>query len=293
MFNLVKIIRNYAGLSQMAFAENAGLTQPDLHELETKDKPYGIMEKYLKVSRYTGIPVDAILRNDFRQIPMEFFRRFPAAACNNAADSQVGRSGEERIFSREQARLAESFPNLSPLVLPYFKMDIHKSPGYDILSFDDEGQPFALEVKSSSTDVATFRLSTKEKRTAQQLTAAGERYQLALVSHVGTARESIEDVLWTDLEDSYDETPAMFRYQRKAPAKTISGLTYHRQRLGIRQSELARLLGVKPCNLSSTENWNRGLIAAQYVKASDILGVPVDDLLKTYRSDELEATYEA
>lgn len=52
-------------------------------------------------------------------------------------------------------------------------------------------------------------------------------------------------------------------------------------------------MNMPSCNLSSTATGNRGLTAANYLKAADILETTVDALLQTYTTlPELDAAYE-
>ena len=64
--------------------------------------------------------------------------------------------------------------------------------------------------------------------------------------------------------------------------------------LNITQKEFAQRMNMPSCNLSSTASGNRGLTAANYLKAADILETTVDALLQTYTTlPELDAAYES
>ena len=43
--------------------------------MEQTPEAFGSIEKYKRVSAYLGISADALLRNDFSTIPMEFFEK--------------------------------------------------------------------------------------------------------------------------------------------------------------------------------------------------------------------------
>ena len=65
--HILTIARSYLGMSQMALAKAAGVTQPDVSEMETM-APYGQIDKYARISEFLGIPVDALVKNDCRAI---------------------------------------------------------------------------------------------------------------------------------------------------------------------------------------------------------------------------------
>lgn len=164
MKSITRVARTYLGMNQTQFAKAVNLTQPDLSELEQKTEPFGAIAKYRRISDYLGIPVDTLLRNDFTAIPEGFFEKFPPqpyTAVWNSSNHDLGRAGEEYIFRREQERLADLYPNLAKLILPFFKLDL-PSPGFDILTFDALGVPYALEVKTTADPGGAFQLTTNE-----------------------------------------------------------------------------------------------------------------------------------
>lgn len=67
--HIIQVVRSYLGLSQQELAEKAGITQPDLCEMEIKE-PYGRIDKYQRLSQYLGIPVHALVTNNCTQIPI-------------------------------------------------------------------------------------------------------------------------------------------------------------------------------------------------------------------------------
>lgn len=137
--HLIQIVRHYLGLSQKELAQKAGITQPDLCEMEIKE-PYGRIDKYKRLSEYLGIPVHALVTNDCRLIPETFFERHtPKRYTEKVAGSnlELGRGGDDTVLQMEQERLAQINVSLSRLVMPFYKMRYR--PGYDILSFDDIG----------------------------------------------------------------------------------------------------------------------------------------------------------
>lgn len=102
--HLIQIVRHYLGLSQKELAQKAGITQPDLCEMEIKE-PYGRIDKYKRLSEYLGIPVHALVTNDCRLIPETFFERHtPKRYTEKVAGSnlELGRGGEDTVLQMEQ-----------------------------------------------------------------------------------------------------------------------------------------------------------------------------------------------
>ena len=85
--------------------------------------------------------------NDYTADPLSFFEKHPRAEYLEET-SRVGRDGEEEALRMEQEQLSEQFHTLHRLVIPYFKLR-RSSPRYDILSFDEHGRPFYIEVKTT------------------------------------------------------------------------------------------------------------------------------------------------
>ena len=72
--HIIQIVRHYLGLTQKELAQKAGVSQPDLCEMEIKE-PYGRIDKYKRLSEYLGIPVHALVINDCTLIPESFFEK--------------------------------------------------------------------------------------------------------------------------------------------------------------------------------------------------------------------------
>lgn len=283
--HMITALRAYLGMSQTTLAKAVGITQPDLSEIETLE-PYGRIDKYLRLSQYLGIGVDAIIKNDFTQIPLSFFDAHQAPEYTPVPKDPeflLGRQGEEFILRRQRERLQPRFPALARLVLPHYKMK-GPSPGYDILSFDDEGKPIFLEVKTSAGHNGNFRLTSHELQAAKKLTEAGERYLLCCISDWGTAEQTVQEIPFADIEQTHRIVPAFYfckPFSRNQTAP-LSGLAYHRQLRGLRQTELAKALGLPSSELSLYETAQRRPSVPVYQQISACLDVSIDDLLRTY-----------
>ena len=110
--HILTILRMYLGISQTTLARQAGITQPDLSEMETLT-PYGHIDKYQRVARALGLPVDPIMKNEPRRIPLSFFKLHPPQEYLPLPKGNTllrGRKGEGLIFAREQARLMDILP---------------------------------------------------------------------------------------------------------------------------------------------------------------------------------------
>ena len=182
-FHVVTAIRTYLGISQVELGKRAGVSPCDINELENHP-PFGWALKYQRLSKYLGIPVEALVKNDFRLIPETFFLKHQPPEylpMPTVKRHMLGRMGEEYILEREKARLRRDYPALAKLVTPCFKMN--NSAGYDILSFDGEGKPYCIEVKTSKGEARAFRLSRNELSVADRMTERGVRYVVCCISY--------------------------------------------------------------------------------------------------------------
>ncbi len=158
------------------------------------------------------------------------------------------------------------------------------SPGYDILSYDDNGIPYYLEVKMSSQQTNCFQLTRHEYETAEKVTATRERYVICCISNWGTAEQSIREIPFSEIFRSHRVAPAYYRCTPKPKPAPISGLAYHRLQQELRQEDMAEALGINQHELSLYETGQRGAPVTFYLKASDFLDVPIDQLLQKYKA---------
>lgn len=283
MQHLITTARAYLNLSQAKLAKASGLTQTEIWTMEN-DPPYGYLDKYRRLRDCLGLPLEALLKNDYRAIPESFFDTHPAPAYTPAPsgkDQLLGRQGEEFVLRRERERLADLYPALSKLVLPYYKMKC-PSPGYDILSFDDLGRPFALEVKTSQFDAGSFRLTNHEMEAAEKITEQGGLYSICYISNWGTEEQTVRDLPFGTLSQTHSITPLYYRVTSKPKAAPITGLAYYRLLRGLRQEDAAAELNVSRCELSMRETGLRKGDVAFYIRASELLDATVDQLAARY-----------
>lgn len=280
--HIIQVVRSYLGLSQQELAEKAGITQPDLCEMEIKE-PYGQIDKYQRLSQYLSIPVHALVTNDCTQIPISFFDKHPIPSYAEAVsghNQELGRNGEDAALALEQARLDAIFPNLSKLVLPYYKL--RNRPGYDILSFDNRGKPIFIEVKTTTENNPDFVLTKQEYQVANKLTAKGETYQIYRFRNWGKEDQELTIHDFQNLKDHSEFTPATYWCSTTPREPAISGITYHREACGMSKGDLADSLGIKTPDLWRYENGKRACPVGVYQKIATILNVSIDQLLENY-----------
>lgn len=277
------ILRLCHCLSQQQVANLANITQSDVCEIE-KYRPYGRLDKYIRLAKVYTVPIEVLVKNDLRAIPpnaleLPEWEYVPPA---NKPEAQLGRLGEDFALQMERKRLQETWPVLSDLVFPYYKTR-YLSPGFDILSLDDYGRPFALEVKTSLNDSNNFWLSPNELEAAKELAAENIPYVIRLITNWGTASQEIRDIPFSSLPESHKIIPQSYRVvSQKKQEGIISGLTHWRLQRELKQFQLAEMLGLTPHELCLYENGNRQASVNFYIKASEVLEVTIDQLIEDY-----------
>ena len=181
--HIVTILRYYLGLTQMKLAEQAGVSFADLNEIEN-GQVYGTIAKFRRLADYLHIPVHTVVTNDILGVPEMFFQEMPGAPYLPPAKSKnavLGREGEDAAFEMEKSRLVPVNPTLAKLVIPCYKL--HATRGYDIISYQEDGTPVFIEVKTTEKDnPGEFQLTKYEFETATKLTKAGYEYWIYLFS---------------------------------------------------------------------------------------------------------------
>lgn len=279
--HLLQIVRSYLGLTQQELANRAGIQQPDLCEMETK-KPYGWIDKYQKLSDYLGIPVHALVTNDCMLVPISFFDKHPGAPymeCSAGGNAGLGRRGEDAAYAHEVEKLEGVNPALAKLVLPHYKL--RNRPGYDILSFDEKGNPICIEVKTTADDNPEFHLTKQEYQRAKKAMEAEETYLIYRIYNFGKEDQKLEIYDFQELHDEFEFTPATFALSRKREP-VITGIQYCREQRNMSKGELADNLGIKTPDLWRYENGKRRCPVAVYQRMASVLDVTIDDLLKIY-----------
>lgn len=284
--HILTVVRTYLGMAQAELAAATSLMQADISEIE-RHPPQGYIQKFIRLSEFLGIPVDALVKNDFRGITMDFFTKHPITheykPMPTQPDLRLGRMGEDHIYQRERQRLEAQYPALSKLVLPFYKMK-KDFPGYDILSFDENGHPYYLEVKTSLQNSNSFSLTSHEFKTAKKFTSAQETYVLCYISAWGTPNQRIVDIPFSEMEREYHIAPSRYTctLQSKSKPTTITGIAYYRQLRELRQAEAAEKVGITQHKWSLYETGDRLPPVGVYLKMSELLEASIDDLMARY-----------
>lgn len=101
-------------------------------------------------------------------------RKFDPAA-RDEANRKLGFAGEGLVFEMERRRLAKTMPNRLADI-QWLSRDEGDGHGYDIRSFDDQGEERLIEVKTTrGVSTTPFYLSRNEKRVAEE---NGDAYRL-------------------------------------------------------------------------------------------------------------------
>lgn len=282
--HVIKLLRDYLGLSQAELSKRAGITQADLSEMEHK-APYGQIAKYQRLAAALNTTVQSLLMNDANSIPLSFFDTAGTPEYNDALPMDhtiLGRQGEELALQMERAKLENITPVLSKLVMPYYKMKV-PSPGFDILSFQSDGTPIYIEVKTTeNTDASTFQLTKREHSTAERVTQSGERYLIYHFTAWGSHRQKLSIYNFAELVSENRVAPIKYVCSLTEHSDTISGILYYRNQLDLTQLELSNRTGIPTTTLCKYEQGINAPSVAACIKLSEFFDVPVDALLVSY-----------
>lgn len=285
----LQILMDYLGMTQAELSQCTGVMHRDLGDMIHKE-PFGQITKYKKVADYLGIPVHAIVFNDPSDIPLSFFEQHSPKAYLppvNTKAALFGRQGEEEVFRMEQERLQQISPVLAKLVIPYFKTR-KKSPGYDILSYSENGTPVAIEVKSTpQKDCDSFRLTKHEQEVAEKLTGEGMDYKIYFITAIGTDTQDLTIVDYRQLKEEKRIEAASCRCSLREREPIVNGILYYRLINNFSQIDLARDLEILPGNLCRYETGMYVCPVEVYQKLSAMFHVSIDDLLKDYSRPEV------
>jgi hypothetical protein len=131
-------------------------------------------------------------------------------ARRDADNRELGKGGERYVFERERQTLKEgNRPDLAAKV--NWNASEADGQGYDISSFDLDGKPIHIEVKTTTRGEATpFFVSSNEVRVSSRL---GDSYRLYRVFNFPASPEVV--VYRGALEKCLVLNPASYRAQAK------------------------------------------------------------------------------
>jgi hypothetical protein len=177
---------------------------------------------YLEYLQLYDAMVDSLLLPDVEDYVLESIERVPdhsaisllefkprpskkqrnsSTAASSASEEQarrrsksahkIGLLGEQVVFDFEKDSLSKGGrTDLASKVILHRDYSINRTPGWDISSFEKDGTPKYIEVKSSnSSNINEVEFTPNEWKMAQQL---GDSYEIYLVSKVLTDNASIE-----------------------------------------------------------------------------------------------------
>ncbi len=284
--HVITVLREYLNMTQQELAKRANITSCDLSEIENME-PFGHIMKYERLSKALGVDVDLLVRDIPAAVPASFFEQY-SPVLYQKDNGSMGRAGEEEVLRLEKERLDSRFETLSKLVVLQFKMP-NSGKGYDILSFDDNGRPIFIEVKTTANGAEQdFRLTAKEFDVAQKLTKKGEQYFIYRWTGWGTTEQTLHKISFQEMVDGARMAPIGYSCSMKDRITEICGVAYYRRLKGMTLEEMSQLLGIGQPHLSRYERGGRRIPVKMYLQMSDLLEVPIDNLLKTYHVSELE-----
>ena len=226
--------------------------------------------------------------NDPCSVPISFLENSPLpeyTSVNTTDNTIIGRAGEDEAFRIEQNRLMNISPILSGLVLPYYKMKV-SAPGFDILSYENDGTPIYIEVKTTEKEEANnFQLTKHEYDVALSLTNSGRKYLIYFFMAWGSENEKLDIIDFSELISQKRVQPVKYLCNIRERDSVVSGLVYHRKMLDISQAELSARTGIPASTLCKYELGTNAISAEACVKLAKYFHISVDDLLKQYAVD--------
>ena len=283
--HIITVLRHYMGYSQASLAKLANISCADLSEMETR-KPYGSITKYKKLADALGVDVHILVTNDFLRLSEGFFDMHqpqPYSSPINLKQTILGREGEDEAFHIETSKVSKFHPSLSKLVLPYYKMK--HTPGYDILSYNTDGKPIYIEVKTTETyDATDFQLTKHEFKTASACAKNGETYYIYLFTGWGTKKQQLHILNFSNLVDENRLSPVKYTCDLRPRPKTINGILYYRKLHGYSQLQISEILDIPTSCLCKYESGENTCPVNIYQKLADFYKVTIDQLLDIYQN---------
>lgn len=281
--HVIRILRDYLGLTQTEIAKRSGLAHADVNEMENKE-PYGFITKYQKLAEALQTSVQSLVMNDPSSVPISFFEQEHSIQYLSTTQNEkaiLGRESEEYVFNTEIHRLSTRSQVLSKLVLPYYKMK-GSYPGFDILSFNDDGSPLFIEVKTSEReDSIGFFLTTNEYNAAKKLTSKGYTYLVYNFSSWNSPNRKLDIYDFKQMLLEKRISPTKYTCSVSERPSSITGIVRYREMMGISQHELAERTGIPAGSLCKYEQGQTISVDA-CAKLSKFFGIPIDDLLREY-----------
>lgn len=186
--SLLNYLRCRATLSQQELAARTGLTANDISRFE-RGRQIG-MQKLVSLAKYLKITLDSLLTDDLSAVfhtftqPIVPSHRFSLRQEQlNTVKNDLGRRGEDWVYAEELKKL-DGLPYANA-VNPNYADD--PEAGFDIMSFERDGTPVLIEVKTTSGKAGRgFHMAAAEYQKAWACMAQGIRYEVHCVHRFGT-----------------------------------------------------------------------------------------------------------
>ncbi len=206
--NLLYYLRIRLNMSQSKLAKATGLTANDISRFE-RGKNLGI-DKVIILAKYFNISVDTLLKNNFLALSRSLSSPITAShhySFNmerlHAHKCALGRKGEDWVCYHEVTKL-QGTPYANA-VNPNYADD--PTAGFDILSFERDGTPLLIEVKTTlGKNKHNFSLSAAEYEKAKECSAKGIRYEIHRLYNFGTASAGCFIITADELLQNYKIT---------------------------------------------------------------------------------------
>ena len=156
--------------------------------------------------------------------------------------------------------------------------------GCDILTYDDDGRPVCLEVKTTTNNSQVFSMTKNELQMADKFTKDGIPYFITFINNWDTPQQTVQDISYEDFLQNYDAEVLRYHCTPKKNLEhtLVTGLAHFRKLLGLTEQELAEAVGICQHKWSLYETGDREPPVSVLLAVSKVLDVPVDQLLARY-----------
>lgn len=215
-------LRTANGMSQRELAAKVGLKPMDISRFEHGRRGLAL-PKAMALAQCFGVSCTSLLYNNFNEI---FSRMKQPIQTNVAARerqqrrqaerSKVGYEGEDWVYQLELDKLAGT--SYAYAVNPNYAGE--ERAGFDILSFDTNGEWIYIEVKTSKGGMdEPFYMSAAEFLFLETCLRDGVRYELHRVSFVNDPAKR-ERVIYSakDVLEKFDREPNNYQFTPKEVA---------------------------------------------------------------------------
>lgn len=218
-FNILKYLRQINGLSQESLAEKTGLNSMDICRIENNN--YNChLDKILRLSKYFGVDIETLCFNKIDEAAktlknpvVKTYNMQKRFHKRNLKGEKTGRKGEEYDYELEKANLKGTLyenaidPNYAD------KDDAH----YDMLSFDENGEPIIIEVKTTERGSQTpFFMSVAEINKAKKCIENEEKYRVDRIYKISNKKKRGRKLITAEeLFRDYDFIPHTYKILHK------------------------------------------------------------------------------